>query len=197
MATDGGTETVPARWRNRTDRRPRSAKLRVGRHRQADAYHAAIEQHGIGCGTRGDGGDVRLRRIGAIDQREDRVRAVGRIEASLYFRRGDRPALGLTVAGVAGAAIAAEALEEWIAGVDAAAGRVGLQRAGRVGGNQRGRTRQRNRRWMVSVRRLRVRAARQREQQYRGRSGQSRMDRPVAARPSPSGARIRKRTTHP
>src|SRR6185312_7102631 len=78
----------------------------------------------------------RQRRYRTIDQGEDRIGAAGLVEALAYLRGGDRPALGLAVAGTARTPVAAEALEERIAAVDAAARRAGLQRAGGIGGRQ-------------------------------------------------------------
>ncbi len=110
----------------------RELEVRAGRNRQPDADHAVLEQHAVGLLARGPRGHVGAGRVGAVHQAEDRILAVGGLEALAHAVRRDRPALVGLVARLARAAVAAQAGEERVLAVDAAGGADGERLAAAV-----------------------------------------------------------------
>ncbi len=103
-------------------------ELRAGRHREEDPNHSALEEQAVVGGiTGGPSGAVR-----AVDCGEEWILAVGEEEASTDVLNAEAHGVAGLVAGAAGAAVGAEALEEGSVFTDGPVGVVGGNDAGGI-----------------------------------------------------------------
>ena len=103
-------------------------ELRVGRHREEDADHSALEEQAVVGGIAGGPGGA----IRAVDGGEERIFAVREGEAGADVLNAEAHGVAGLVAGAAGAAVGAEALEEGAVFADRAVGVVGGNDAGGI-----------------------------------------------------------------
>ena len=103
-------------------------ELRVRRHREEDANHAALEEQAVVGGIAGGAGGA----VRAIDGGEQRVFAMRESEAGADVLNAEAHGVAGLVAGAAGAAVGAEALEERAVFADRAVDVVGGDDAGGI-----------------------------------------------------------------
>lgn len=103
-------------------------ELRVGWNREEDADHAALQEQAVVGGIAGGPGGA----IRSVDGGEERILAVGEGEAGADVLNAEAHGIAGLVAGAAGAAVGAEALEEGAVFADRAGGVVGGNDAGGI-----------------------------------------------------------------
>jgi hypothetical protein len=103
-------------------------ELRVGRHREKDADQSALQKQAVVCGIAGRAGGA----IRAVNRGEQRILAARLDKTGADILNAEAHGVAGLVAGAAGAAVSAEALEEGAVFADGAVGVVGGDDAGGI-----------------------------------------------------------------